>query len=380
MDINIGDKVKFLNDTGGGSVTQIINNEQVYVITDEGFEFPVATQELLLEQKGEEEERYNTLASKEEGSSQPQEEEEEEAEEEDNFDTLEDIADQQAEQYSSETDPETLKENEDIRILLALVPKEQKQFTEGNLELYLINDSNYKLLYTLANNQSGRKYEYDTLDAGFLEANTKIFIREFTREELNTYPDLLFQSLSYKKDHFIQRDPTSKAINIQPLKLYDKNNYTENEYFDEKAYILHLDTKDLKQEYEKISNEEIQQILQQKQANTQPVKRIQLKEPTGKRRIKQPPREIDLHIHELVDDERGLSDSDKLELQLVHFQKKLNEAINNKEKKIVFIHGTGNGRLKHEIRRIIDGDYPNVTYQDASFQEYGFGATLVLIK
>jgi dsDNA-specific endonuclease/ATPase MutS2 len=51
----------------------------------------------------------------------------------------------------------------------------------------------------------------------------------------------------------------------------------------------------------------------------------------------------------------------------------------HKSKKIVFIHGVGNGKLKHELRRILDAEYKNLRYQDASFKEYGFGATMVLL-
>jgi hypothetical protein len=48
-------------------------------------------------------------------------------------------------------------------------------------------------------------------------------------------------------------------------------------------------------------------------------------------------------------------------------------------RKIVFIHGVGNGKLKLEIRRSLDRDYPQLKYQDASFQEYGYGATMVIL-
>ena len=62
------------------------------------------------------------------------------------------------------------------------------------------------------------------------------------------------------------------------------------------------------------------------------------------------------------------------------FRKELESSITQKVKKIVFIHGLGNGTLKFEVRRILDDEYKFLTYQDASFKEYGFGATLVILK
>jgi dsDNA-specific endonuclease/ATPase MutS2 len=49
-------------------------------------------------------------------------------------------------------------------------------------------------------------------------------------------------------------------------------------------------------------------------------------------------------------------------------------------RRIVFIHGVGNGRLKHEILKTLNRKYPKLRYQDASFKKYGYGATLVMLK
>ena len=46
-------------------------------------------------------------------------------------------------------------------------------------------------------------------------------------------------------------------------------------------------------------------------------------------------------------------------------------------RKLVFIHGKGNGVLRNAIVAALKRDYKTCTFQDASFQEYGYGATLV---
>ncbi len=47
---------------------------------------------------------------------------------------------------------------------------------------------------------------------------------------------------------------------------------------------------------------------------------------------------------------------------------------------MVFIHGVGAGTLKNELRKSLTKDYPQLYFQDASFKEYGFGATMIIIR
>ncbi|NPA67561.1 MAG: hypothetical protein GXO50_03020, partial [Chlorobi bacterium] len=47
MKIKQGDKVKFLNDVGGGTVTEIIDSYTAKVLTDTGFEIPYLIEELM---------------------------------------------------------------------------------------------------------------------------------------------------------------------------------------------------------------------------------------------------------------------------------------------------------------------------------------------
>ena len=53
---------------------------------------------------------------------------------------------------------------------------------------------------------------------------------------------------------------------------------------------------------------------------------------------------------------------------------------NMREQKFVFIHGKGDGVLRKAVIDELKRKYSNCRYQDASFQEYGFGATMVTIK
>jgi len=72
-----------------------------------------------------------------------------------------------------------------------------------------------------------------------------------------------------------------------------------------------------------------------------------------------------------------MSNFEKLSLQLKVARKELETAIAKKHPKIIFIHGRGAGVLKSELKSLFD-TY-NVDFQDASYIEYGQGATEVII-
>jgi dsDNA-specific endonuclease/ATPase MutS2 len=89
---------------------------------------------------------------------------------------------------------------------------------------------------------------------------------------------------------------------------------------------------------------------------------------------------VDLHAHELLDTTAGMSNSEILNYQLDVFRKTLDEYKNKKGQKIVFIHGKGDGVLRKALLQELKYKYKNYQSQDASFREYGFGATMVTIR
>tara|TARA_B110000196_G_scaffold170928_1_gene146780 strand:- start:129 stop:737 length:609 start_codon:yes stop_codon:yes gene_type:complete len=88
---------------------------------------------------------------------------------------------------------------------------------------------------------------------------------------------------------------------------------------------------------------------------------------------------IDLHIHELIDDQSGLQDRTKLDIQLNHFERMMRIAGEQKVKRVIFIHGVGQGVLRNQIRTRLDSYYPDCTVRDANPREYGAGATEVIL-
>ncbi|APD05558.1 hypothetical protein UJ101_00005 [Flavobacteriaceae bacterium UJ101] len=107
---------------------------------------------------------------------------------------------------------------------------------------------------------------------------------------------------------------------------------------------------------------------------------FQKKELSNKKSKKNDFLEVDLHIGHLVDYTKGLSNFEMLTIQLNTVRNTLEKAIQEKTpKRIVFIHGHGQGVLKNELYKILDRYAQQCHYFDASFKRYKQGATEVEI-
>ncbi|QNJ98901.1 Smr/MutS family protein [Constantimarinum furrinae] len=91
-----------------------------------------------------------------------------------------------------------------------------------------------------------------------------------------------------------------------------------------------------------------------------------------------PPMVVDLHIHQLVKDDRNLSNFDMLNIQIDTAKRQLDFAIKKRIQRVVFIHGIGQGVLREELEYLFRR-YDQLKYYDADLQKYGRGATEVYI-
>jgi len=357
MEIKVGDRVRFLNDVGGGVVTKIIDKKSVLVMNEFDFEVPVKVNELIVI---EEDNGYveNTKTVETENGN------------------VENTA------VETEYTPDLKKifypevfiddaAGDDLNILLAFVPQERPG--NSDLDIYLINDSNYNVLYSIINTDDDGKTYSNT--AGIIEANTKEQIETLGLNSVNEIPEYLFHLIFYRKGEFNIKQPVTKSIKINPVRFYKEKAYVENDFFNEDAIIFTIvSEKALQKNVENLTQKDLKKIINEKE------KKPEKKQTKSPKKPEKSLMEVDLHIHELVDDFRGLSNGEILEIQMEHFKQKLEEANKNRVKKIVFIHGVGAGKLKQEIRRELDRKKNKLSYQDASYQEYGYGATMVILR
>ena len=89
--------------------------------------------------------------------------------------------------------------------------------------------------------------------------------------------------------------------------------------------------------------------------------------------------EIDLHIESLIDSNRGMSNSEILAIQLKEFKNFYKRARDRHIRKLIVIHGVGEGVLKDDVRLFLSTK-DGVEYYDANYSDYGKGATAVEIR
>lgn len=360
MNIKVGDKVKFLNSVGGGKVKRIIDKKTVGVFNQDGFEIPVLIKELI---KIDEDEKIsgNELADKSNTPFNKTFKKEPEA-----------IVEEKEDEDFFDDDDDYKKDNEDLCLYLGFLPKDENKKTNCDVELYLINDSNYSLYFNIIQPSNNK---YFSLKNGFIEDNIKEFMLEFERSELNNLNELIIQVIPFKNEVYNHQSVIDKTIKINPVKFFKYKSYKENDFFDEEAFVVTVFEENmLTDSVKSLDKNEIKQILTQKE-----VENKRINQPKRFKKSEELNEVVDLHIHELIDDEKGLSNAEMLEIQLKTFKKRMDEAIKKKSKSIVFIHGIGNGKLKMELRRELDRQYKKYSYQDASFREYGWGATMVIL-
>jgi len=109
-----------------------------------------------------------------------------------------------------------------------------------------------------------------------------------------------------------------------------------------------------------------------------PVKDQELSKPRSGRPSKSRPNflECDLHFGQLVEFPKNFSNHQKLQIQLRETEKALAKAKRAGIKRVILIHGVGQGRLKEEVHTLLERK-DGLTFYDASYAEYGRGATEV---
>lgn len=355
--IKIGDNVRFLNAVGGGKVTRIDEKKGlVYVEDEDGFEVPALERECVVIQAVNEKTNFPVK----EFTSKPS----------------------QTQSNAFQPEKATVIEKKEIPIvetpegdtfkaLLAFFPVDIKLLQTTSYECYLVNDSNYFLFYNfVVGEKNGRK----SVANGIIEPNLQEFLCEIKKDELNDWENLRVQIIPFKKDKvYTEQKAVDLSLKLNAVKFYKLHSFTETEYFDDLCMLINLTEEEQKKQLLDINPEKIKEALFEKKEDKRP--RIELKKPKQFGVI-----EVDLHIDELLDSTSGLSNADMLLHQMEVFHKTLEDNKNKRGQKIVFIHGKGEGVLRSEIEKQLKTRYKTYYFQDASFREYGFGATMVTIK
>ena len=227
-------------------------------------------------------------------------------------------------------EPEERKGGDALSVYLAFVPVDSRELTTTKFEAYLVNDSNYYVTYIYL---SAEGASWSLRSVGEIEPNTKLFVEEFDREALNLLERVAVQLVAYKRGKsFIIKPAVDARLRIDTVKFYKLHTFKENDFFEEPALVYTI------------------------VENDQPVRPL------------------------VVDAKKLKQEMAILNHQLDVFRKTMDEYKAKHGTRLIFIHGKGEGVLRHAIINELARRYKNCPYQDASFQEYGYGATQVTIK
>lgn len=217
--MKIGDKVRFLSEVGGGRVSGFQGKDIVLVEDEDGFDVPMRISEVVVVGN----EDYDTGHMVEVKRRQtPEPEVEKETEPADRPVTF-------------RAKPEERRGGDKLSAYLAFVPMNIKELTDTRFETYFVNDSNYYMRYVY---MTGENNAWTVRSTGEVEPNTKEYIEEFGREDLNQLEKACVQVIAYKRDkHFLLKPTVNAQIRIDSVKFYKLHTFRENDFFEQPALI-----------------------------------------------------------------------------------------------------------------------------------------------
>ena len=350
MKFKVGDKVKFLNEKGGGKVLAILDSKLVKVELDNGFEMPILASELIPDYRSviEDENPFTAMISPQPASD----------------------VDKEKTSISPISSWGNIQEEKGI--YLVYEPHDQQWVLTGELDVVIVNNTGFELLFSLFLEQDG---QIKGVDFSSVPPESRIVIETIGRDEIENwtkgYLQVLLHHDSPKKVYL----PVHSVLDINPSRFYKDGSYRSNTLVAGRAIIVNIG---LLTSFESASFNESERKTNQ-QANAQVADAPKEKPLIDKHRTNFGEAIIDLHIGELLDNISGLSSHDMFTIQLNYFKKTLESAIKNDYQKITYIHGIGNGVLKNAIVKEIE-EYEGLENQMATISKFGVGALDILIK
>lgn len=335
--MKIGDKVRFLSESGGGVIAGFQGKNIVLVEDEDGFQIPTPINDVIQVIDDD----YST--GKVVGSTLPKPTSVKNAltssAPDDEEETIDD--DPSTKEISFRAPAEERKGGNLLSCYLAFVPMDMKDMTHTRFESYFVNDSNYYVRFTYLSAEGNSWKLKSSME---VEPNTKEFIEEFGKEDLNDLGHVAIQLLSYKRDKSFMLKPTIDVqFRIDTVKFYKLHTFQENDFFELPALLytivendkvtrpLVVDSKQLKEEmYQKEPKDHIEVTKADEKGNDTYVRRYNDRKQTGnpfqlKHRGDEDIVVVDLHAHELLDTTTGMSAIDILNFQLQKFRDTLQQ-------------------------------------------------------
>lgn len=337
--MKVGDTVRFLNDVGGGVVARI-EGKTAYVVDADGFETPALVTQCVVV-PGAETGRDALLRVHDESETRQK------------VTTVN--ADAQKRVPTGQPVPTS------NYLALLFEPQDIKRLSQTQFDLYLMNDTDYRLLYAVSTRDrldSG----WTLLAAGEAEPASQEFLAELLPTELNRFENIAVHIIKFKPDgEFELQEPLGLQMRFDVTRLAKLHCFIRTDYSSTPVLTLPLKKFEIAER------------------PVTPKTAVENRRPITKS-TKDGPKVIDLHIHELLDSTAGMEPADILAYQLDVFDREMKLAAKQPGTKVIFIHGKGEGVLRRALLDRLRRYWPKSEAQDASFLEYGFGATQITVR
>lgn len=352
----IGDTVRYLNNVGGGKIVRIEGN--LAIVDDDGFETPVLLRECVVVRKAEDDMLIQSKLEQEQKTQTPT---------------------AKTPQYIPPV--EETSGGDILNIVLGFEPTDRLRLTQSDFDVTLINDSNYFLFFNLSTRESDND-KWTTRHASIVEPNTELWLGTFERSQLMLFDHLCLQYVAYKTNkEFTLKEPGLVKIKFDTSKFSKLHCLQPNRYFDKDVIAIEFVKDDTPLDRKYPTEEQLRRLSESVRTSAKSLaKNSDRPKHTTKPLNSDEPLVIDLHIDELVDSTVGMSKADMLNMQVDKFREVMDRNLRNYGKKIIFIHGKGEGVLRQALFKELNHRYKGHDVQDASFLEYGFGATQVTIR
>ncbi len=358
MAIKPGDTVRYLNAVGGGKVVRIENG--MAIVDDDGFETPVLLRECVVVAAP-----AQQAKSKEAPKAQP-------------------VAPVYTEKVATPTQLPIVETRggDIINLVIGFEAVNIKALSQSSFEAYIVNDSNY-YIYVCVSTRARDDREWTLRYDGLIEPNIQEFAFEIENSELPQLDRMQVQYLAFKRGKtFAAKTPGSADLRIDATKFARLHCFRPNPYFDNPVIAYDIVSNDAAPAaMPELSAADIEAGIKAKKKEVASQARTQSQ--AGRFKSSKPSEEtlvVDLHASELFDTTAGLSPADILNRQIDRFAEVMDANLRNIGQKIVFIHGKGEGVLRQALMKELTHRYKGHDVQDASFREYGYGATQVTIR
>lgn len=382
----VGDTVRYLNSVGGGRITRI-DGPMAYVDED-GFETPVLLKEVVVVMPAGHEVPKNgpkmMFDQKAFDAGRRQEPESKDIH----------VASAGVPSEQAPLPPvEETKHGEKLNIVLAFEPSDTRNLSTARFNAVLVNDSNYFLAFTFLG-RGGDDHGWHLLYQGEVAPNELIDLASYTHDTLGSIERIAVQAVCYKRDkEFTLKAPVSVSRKLDLTKFHKLHCFRPGLYFDTPVLEFPIVSEDVPVRPVEMNVATIADAMggrtsDSKDAVSELSKKYRVDSGRDRKKPVDPASnlnkllpliEVDLHIGELTDSIAGMDNTAMLNMQLEEVRRVMKANSRRIGQKIVFIHGKGEGVLRKAVLNLLKKEYPKAELQDASFREYGFGATLVTV-